>query len=297
MRLNVACLKNEVNLMWWKSNQPKSFIDEESGHIVLYQKNIDETWTLTNDVLKIYNGKEERTTTILISDLEEVELDVTFFLGTHIRISGSGYLDCLVYAQADEDVAKEFQKRVSRIIVASSESSPSGHTARSYIDENSGDIFLRSHDFTPDYTGRFLSRPVEWIISGTTITVIEHHATKPTRKVLQITQLSQVEVESSRINLFIGSGVTRGTVKGTTLALTDKALPHHTLKFNPKDIEVVQKAQEYISNYTSNPSSSASQVAPAQSVADELLKLKGLVDADIITQEEFEHKKRILLKM
>jgi len=39
----------------------------------------------------------------------------------------------------------------------------------------------------------------------------------------------------------------------------------------------------------------AAQSPPAQSVADELLKLKNLVDMGILTQEEFEHKKRILL--
>ncbi len=37
------------------------------------------------------------------------------------------------------------------------------------------------------------------------------------------------------------------------------------------------------------------QVAPVQSVADELKKYKNLLDADIITQEEFDAKKAVLL--
>ena len=38
-----------------------------------------------------------------------------------------------------------------------------------------------------------------------------------------------------------------------------------------------------------------SPISPVQSVADELLKLKNLVDMGVLTQEEFDHKKKILL--
>ena len=46
---------------------------------------------------------------------------------------------------------------------------------------------------------------------------------------------------------------------------------------------------------TSAPESPAPLTPPVQSVADELLKLKNLVDMDVLTQEEFDHKKKILL--
>ena len=43
------------------------------------------------------------------------------------------------------------------------------------------------------------------------------------------------------------------------------------------------------------PETSTSSTPPAQSVADELLKLNNLVDMGVLTQEEFDHKKKILL--
>ena len=43
------------------------------------------------------------------------------------------------------------------------------------------------------------------------------------------------------------------------------------------------------------PEVSASSTPPVQSVADELLKLNNLVNMGVLTQEEFDHKKKILL--
>lgn len=57
---------------------------------------------------------------------------------------------------------------------------------------------------------------------------------------------------------------------------------------------------EQIATSTPNPTSPEapiSQEPSGQSVADELLKLKNLVDLNVITQEEFEHKKKKLLVM
>ena len=56
-----------------------------------------------------------------------------------------------------------------------------------------------------------------------------------------------------------------------------------------------QNIQKYISDFQANASTPAA--TPQVSVADELVKLKALVDQGILTQEEFEHKKKLLLGM
>lgn len=49
------------------------------------------------------------------------------------------------------------------------------------------------------------------------------------------------------------------------------------------------------SAYDDDTKAAPQQAAPVQSVADELKKYKELLDADIITQEEFDAKKAVLL--
>ena len=65
--------------------------------------------------------------------------------------------------------------------------------------------------------------------------------------------------------------------------------------FRSKDeLPYAQNIQKYILDFQANASIPAT---PQVSVADELVKLKDLVDQGILTQEEFEHKKKVLLGM
>lgn len=58
------------------------------------------------------------------------------------------------------------------------------------------------------------------------------------------------------------------------------------------EAEYARNIQKYITEFQAN---SATSVSPQISVADELVKLKALVDDGILTQEEFDRKKNKLL--
>ena len=60
---------------------------------------------------------------------------------------------------------------------------------------------------------------------------------------------------------------------------------------NPIELRYAQNIQKYIADFQAN---AAAPSAPT-SVADELVKLNALVEQGILTQEEFDHKKKVLL--
>ena len=64
-----------------------------------------------------------------------------------------------------------------------------------------------------------------------------------------------------------------------------------------KGVDLGMPAPDEIPTQQSVEKSESQESSPIQSAADEILKLKNLLDAGIITQEEFDHKKKILLKM
>lgn len=64
----------------------------------------------------------------------------------------------------------------------------------------------------------------------------------------------------------------------------------HIMSFDPEDLVTAQKIKNYVTNYSPAPISS-----PAVSAADEILKFKQLLDQGIITQSEFDAKKKQLL--
>jgi len=99
-------------------------------------------------------------------------------------------------------------------------------------------------------------------------------------------------VEGGTLDLFIGIG--RLEMLGGT---GESGHANYTLIYEKSDheIEMVEKAVEYL-NRTITQNASPSPT-PTHSAADEIMKLKDLLDAGILTQEEFDHKKRVLLGM
>lgn len=69
----------------------------------------------------------------------------------------------------------------------------------------------------------------------------------------------------------------------------------NTITINSNENETAEKIVEYVQNKIREAKQPKTVSAPATSPADEVLKLKGLLDAGIITQEEFDAKKKQLL--
>ena len=167
----------------------------------------------------------------------------------------------------------------------------------SYIDPKTNEIFLRSYDYP-------LPESQEWVISNNTIKINILNG-RDTSKTVLISKLSGVKVERSKdtvlqlnmayLKLYIGGGTTSAVVVGSG-GVSGQA--NYTLTLDQSSLEMTQKAHDYIIKRIEQ---SRTVVEPVQitkatqSVADELVKLKLLLDDGILTQEEFEHKKRKLL--
>ena len=98
-------------------------------------------------------------------------------------------------------------------------------------------------------------------------------------------------------------GYLQFTLKGgneSTGGMLDAISDENTIIFSQDELEKARTIKRYIEHILTgenSPTSQAPQAAPVQSVADEILKLKALLDSGILTQEEFDHKKRKLLGM
>jgi len=167
---------------------------------------------------------------------------------------------------------------------------------KSYINERTGDIFLRSIAYNPNQKSGVLdmTQSAEWIISGGTITIVEMNQ----QKSIPIAQLSGVKVVDpppknklapGNLRLYIDGGLTSQTFLGTGGV---SGLSNYSLAFSIHDADIVRKAHDYIAAHAAK---NAPAVASSTSIADELTKLKTLVDDGVLTQEEFDQKKSKLL--
>ena len=96
---------------------------------------------------------------------------------------------------------------------------------------------------------------------------------------------------------FIQFSIAGGAVRDSSLTFTggasDAAQDENSVLFGGKaSYEIALKIKKYVEDFMEAPSSVASSNA---SVADEIVKLKGLMDQRIISPEEFETIKRQLL--
>lgn len=113
-------------------------------------------------------------------------------------------------------------------------------------------------------------------------------------KTIPITSVQSVEFKegSSILNGYLrfsypGSEEKRGGVYNAT---DDQ----NAIVFKKKQNSLAQEIKSYIENHMGN--NSKTTIVNQSSNADEILKLKNLLDKGIITQEEFEQKKKDLLK-
>ena len=99
---------------------------------------------------------------------------------------------------------------------------------------------------------------------------------EPTRLAKGSMTIRTIESNTSSIHLGLGISANFGAF--------------HTIMFGMYELPIAQKIKEYVMNYSPAPISS-----PAVSAADEILKFKQLLDQGIITQSEFDAKKKQLL--
>jgi|GEM_PF-5655676 len=88
-------------------------------------------------------------------------------------------------------------------------------------------------------------------------------------------------------------------VTGSLTITTSESFGRAPLVFVFRDkgeLEYAQNIQKYIENFQAS-SNTSPETPPQISVADELVKLKALVDDGILTPEEFEAKKKQLLNL
>jgi len=167
----------------------------------------------------------------------------------------------------------------------------------SYVNENTNEIFLRSYDYPQ-------TESEEWVISNNTITINKCNG-RDTSKTIFMSQFSGIKIERSKdtflelnmvyLKLFIGGGASSAVIMGSG-GVSGQA--NYTLALDLSDLKIAQNAHDYIVGRIGQSDQTVElpqERPPTQSVADEIVKLKTLVDQGILTEEEFEHKKRVLL--
>lgn len=111
-------------------------------------------------------------------------------------------------------------------------------------------------------------------------------------KTIDINNLTGIQVKKAGFTsgyiqfIFMGSQESK---KGVFAATQDE----NTVMFIKKEQKMADEIKDYIESFLSNKNSS--QVAATTSGADEILKYKELLDQGIITEEEFQAKKKQLL--
>ena len=111
-------------------------------------------------------------------------------------------------------------------------------------------------------------------------------------KTLYIKQIAGIQV---RHGTMMTNGYIQFTVPGgmeSRRGLHDAVVDENSVVFGKKNNELANSIKDYIESALARASQ---QPAASISVADEIIKLKGLVDAGVLTQDEFERKKRQLL--
>lgn len=106
--------------------------------------------------------------------------------------------------------------------------------------------------------------------------------------------LKQVEIPIDKINSI---GQKRGLILGE-IHIQDGASNRKIESVSKETIApFIEAVNKEIENYKNSLRGNSNQTQANTSVADEIIKLKSLVDAGVLTQEEFDTKKRQLLGM
>ena len=123
----------------------------------------------------------------------------------------------------------------------------------------------------------------------------ERNKTIPIRNIASVEVKKPGAITAGFIQFAIAGSAARDSSFKFTGGAFDAAQDENSVLFSGKELyDMALKIKEYVENY-----SEESQQMPSAhiSMADEIMKLKGLMDQGILTSEEFETKKRQLLGM
>lgn len=114
-------------------------------------------------------------------------------------------------------------------------------------------------------------------------------------KTIYIHQITSIQIKkggiltNGYIQFSLGGGVE------SKRGIVDATKDENTVMFNYRHNDLVAKIKKYVENVMQKQRESVQKTSQIPSVADEIRKLKSLVEAGIITQEEFEAQKEKLL--
>jgi hypothetical protein len=146
------------------------------------------------------------------------------------------------------------------------------------------------------------------IVDGATIRIIKRGSlfAAQREKTFPIRNISSVEVKKPGIAVgFIQFSIAGGAVRDSSFTLTggafDAVKDENSAVFTSKGAyQTALKIKEYVETYQAHllasPGTSPSARPSVSSVADEIVKLKALMDQGVISPQEFETQKRRLLQ-
>jgi hypothetical protein len=115
---------------------------------------------------------------------------------------------------------------------------------KSYINNDTGEIFLRSDGYRPDKKSSAISTSEEWIIREKAVVINE---AQQSSKTVPMSQLSGIKLnkqfDMNFLHLYIAGGTTSRTFFGTGGI---SGMANYSITFSDHDLEVAQKAHDYI---------------------------------------------------
>lgn len=280
-----------------QANKSENINKNPSKHLseknITFKANLSKPWTLLDDRI-IYENEE-----ILLSDIQVVHL---------ISLSESGKKGVIEIKLKDKRTINLAYPNKSRkegekaFIYIYDNSSCYKDTTRKHMRDVLADINILY--FSSVGTSQFILRLPNILNVDEHIKDLENCSTNnrigiivcTNKRVLIIGMNSSTDIPLYRIN---SVSYTRDGITGT-ISITDGATTRTVEKVSSESLSsFTNRINKEIANYNKPNTSTISpirQVINTSSCADELIKFKQLLDAGALTQEEFDRKKKELLK-
>lgn len=205
--------------------------------------------------------------------------------GLFFKVNSEGYCEYCAQQLRDEEIVRHNQEHKRQMAMAAAAAGAKTVEAEKPSDDllytlaiGSGTIWLHKNYLDVKFDRRRESIPLQNVLSFT----IEEHS-------VGFNKIFIATAQAATANINFGHGVSSAVGGG-----------NHSYGCTKTELPTAYKIRDYISNWSAAPAAPAPQpvqqvVEQKTSPADEIRKYKGLLDDGIISQEEFEAKKKQLL--
>ncbi|MCL2212482.1 MAG: DUF4429 domain-containing protein [Oscillospiraceae bacterium] len=269
-------------------------------HSYKYPKKGGKKWTVTSDSITIsVVEKDKKNKTISIADIEKISLNVGRpgeIISYDLTIHAKNRFYTIYFNYDELNIVMGICDHIVKANpnVKTSRKERRLREDRSYIsevqNENAETYMLDHGQVKVELDGSFIRFTRRGFLN------FRLHGLDGTKSI-NINSITAVQIKEPRRVVGYIQFTLPGGIEDTGGALSAMSDENSIPLYTVKEFESAKKIKQYIENILSNQITSGLQPQPTHSVADELAKLKVLLDDGVINQAEFDHKKKKLLGM